>query len=146
MSQLKKAFVAGDIDRARRLLTENPKLAATTIRWGSILNSCTTEPLHFLSDGPFNQLWDHGRQAELARILVDTGAPVDGLPGAGESPLHGAASLGEPGVAEVLIDAGANMEAVASYPGIPMARRWISPFISGWSRSSTYSYERVPKS
>ncbi|QDU76903.1 Ankyrin repeats (3 copies) [Bremerella volcania] len=119
MSQLKKAIVAGDVERARQLLNENPKLASTPIRWGSILNSCQTEPLHFLSDGPFNQLWDHGRQAELAQILIDAGAPVDGLPGAGETPLHGAASLGEAGVAEVLIDAGANMEAVASYPGIP---------------------------
>jgi len=119
MNQLKKAIVAGDVERVEQLLNENPKLAFTPIRWGSILNSCQTEPLHFLSDGPFNQLWDHGRQAELARVLIDAGAPVDGLPRAGETPLHGAASLGEACVAEVLIDAGANMEAVASYPGIP---------------------------
>lgn len=119
MSQLKKAIVAGDVESARKLLMENPKLASEPIRWGGIMNSCKTEPLHFLSDGPFNQLWDHGLQAELARVLIDAGAPVDGLPGAGETPLHGAASLGEAGVAEVLIDAGANIEAVASYPGIP---------------------------
>ena len=119
MSQLKKAIVAGDVERARQVLNENPKLASTPIRWGSILNSCQTEPLHLLSDGPFNQLWDHGRQAELARALIDAGTPVDGLPGAGETPLHGAASLGEAGVAEVLIVAGANIEAVASYHGIP---------------------------
>jgi len=36
----------------------------------------------------------------------------------GETPLHGAASLGEAGVAEVLIEFGADMEKKALYPGI----------------------------
>ena len=72
-----------------------------------------------MSDGPFNQLWDHGKQAQIATILIQSGAPVDGLPESGETPLHGAASLGEHGVAEVLIDHGANLEKQASYPGIP---------------------------
>ena len=116
---LKTAIDAGDVDRVRTLLAKNPALASTPIGWGPLLGKCKSEPLHYLSDAPFNQLWDHGKQAELAKVLIEAGAPVDGLPTSGETPLHGAASLGEVGVAEVLIDHGANIEAVAAYPGIP---------------------------
>jgi len=52
-------------------------------------------------------------------MLLEAGASVNGLPTSGETPLHGAASLGEVGVAEVLLDHGADMEAVADYPGMP---------------------------
>ena len=55
----------------------------------------------------------------MAKLLVDAGAPVDGLPESGESPLHAAASLGEGGIAAVLIEHGADLEAKAQYPGIP---------------------------
>lgn len=80
---------------------------------------CRTEPLHYLSDGAFNQLWSHGNEADIARILLEAGAPVDGLPDSGETPLHGAASLGEVKVAEVLVEFGADLEKRARYPGIP---------------------------
>ena len=120
MSQeLKKAIDAGDVEQVRKLLSNTPELASSLISWGPALCPCKTEPLHYLSDAPFNQLWDHGKQTELAKLLIEAGAPVDGLPTSGETPLHGAASLGEAGVAEVLIDHGSNSEAVASYPGIP---------------------------
>lgn len=117
--KLKRAIDAGDVEQLRKLLSDNPDLASSLISWGPVLCPCKTEPLHYLSDAPFNQLWDHGKQAELTKVLIEAGAPVDGLPTSGETPLHGAASLGEAGVAEVLIDHGANIEAVASYPGIP---------------------------
>ncbi len=116
---LKQALHSGDVDLLKSMLLADPALASQMIRWGGLLNKCNTEPLHYLSDAPFNQLFDHGRQAEMARELLEAGAPVDGLPTSGETPLHGAASLGEAGVAEVLIDYGANLEAVANYPGIP---------------------------
>lgn len=117
--KFRKAIDAGDVAGVRALLAEKPALASSLISWGPMLCPCRTEPLHYLSDGPFNQLWNHGKQAELAAVLIEAGAPVDGLPASGETPLHGAASLGEAGVAEVLIDHGANIEAVAGYPGIP---------------------------
>ena len=117
--QLKRAIDSGDVDRVGQLLAQNPSVATSLISWGSMLCPCKTEPLHYLSDAPFNQLWDHGRQTEMARLLIDAGAPVDGLPTSGETPLHAAASLGEAGLAEVLIDHGANLESVATYPGIP---------------------------
>lgn len=117
--KFRKAIDRGDIDLVRQMLVDTPSLATELISWGPVLCPCKTEPLHYMSDGPFNQLWDHGRQAELAEILVAAGAPVDGLPGSGETPLHGAASLGEAGVARVLLDHGADIESIASYPGIP---------------------------
>ncbi|QEG01922.1 Ankyrin repeat protein [Stieleria maiorica] len=117
--EIKAAIDNGDVDRVRAILTDDPAKASALITWGPAHCPCETEPLHYLSDAPFNRLWDHGKQAELARVLIEAGAPVDGLPTSGETPLHGAASLGEAGVAEVLIDCGANTEAVADYPGIP---------------------------
>jgi len=117
--ELKKAIDDGDVEQLHALLSVNPNLSSSLISWGPILCPCRTEPLHYLSDAPFNQLWDHGKQAELAQALIEAGAPVNGLPASGETPLHGAASLGEAGVAEVLIDHGANIETIASYPGIP---------------------------
>lgn len=116
---LKKAIDSGDVVLVKRMLQREPKLASQRIRWGGLFNKCSTEPLHYLSDAPFNQIFTHGKQAEIARELLEAGAPVDGLPISGETPLHGAASLGEPSVAEVLIDYGANLETVARYPGIP---------------------------
>lgn len=115
----KKAMDAGDVAKVREMLAEQPLLASSPISWGTVLCPCKTEPPHYVSDAPFNQLWDHGKQVELTSILIDAGAPVNGLPDAGETPLHGAASLGEAGVAKVLIDRGANIEAIAKYPGIP---------------------------
>jgi uncharacterized protein len=116
---LKKFIDRGDLEKIKQMLDVDSALATTLIKWGSLLCPFKTEPLHYLSDGPFNQLWNHGKQAQIARLLLEAGAPVDGLPESGESPLHGAVSLGELSVAEVLIDFGANMEKRASYPGIP---------------------------
>lgn len=119
MKKFKKAIDRGDVQLISELLAENPTLASAPITWVGVFNKCRSEPLHYLSDAPFNGLWDHGRQAMLAKVLIEAGTPVDGLPSSGESPLHGAASLGEPLVAEVLLDHGANTEVVAKYPGIP---------------------------
>ncbi len=117
--KLKLAIDSGDVDRVRKVLAENISLASSLISWGPLLCPCKSEPLHYLCDAPFNQLWNHGKQAEMAKVLLEAGAPADGLPTSGETPLHGAASLGEFEVAEVLIHHGANIEAVANYRGIP---------------------------
>ena len=116
---LKQQIDLGDLEAIARMVDSKPSLTATLIKWGPVLRRCRTEPLHYLSDGPFHQLWSHGKQAQIARILLEAGAPVDGLPTSGESPLHGAVSLGEAGVAEALIEYGADMEKRANYPGIP---------------------------
>jgi uncharacterized protein len=50
----------------------------------------------------------------MARALVEAGAPVDGHPGDPETPLITAASYGDAEVAKVLIDAGADIEAISA--------------------------------
>ena len=52
--------------------------------------------------------------AEIARVLLAAGAPVDGEPGERETPLITAASYGDAAVALVLIEAGADLEARAA--------------------------------
>lgn len=116
---LKKLIDAGDLEGIKLKLESSPTLATHLIKWGPFLSPCHAEPLHYLSDGSFHLLWDHGKQGEIASMLIEAGAPVDGLPESGESPLHGAVSLGEFAVAEILIDHGANLELKASYQGIP---------------------------
>lgn len=50
----------------------------------------------------------------MARALLDAGAPVDGRPDDRETPLITAASYGDAEVAAVLIDAGADLDAIAA--------------------------------
>lgn len=51
---------------------------------------------------------------EMAQLLLDSGAPVNGNPGESETPLITAASYGDADVAKVLIAAGADLDALAS--------------------------------
>jgi hypothetical protein len=51
---------------------------------------------------------------EMASLLLEAGAPVDGNPGERETPLITAASYGDADVARVLIDAGAELDALAA--------------------------------
>lgn len=77
--------------------------------------------------------FDHGRlglpadlpgTGRVAAALIDAGAPVDGLPGDFETPLITAASYGDLEVAQVLIVAGADIEARATDAGaVPGARK-----------------------
>ena len=53
----------------------------------------------------------HNCSGEMARLLIDSGAPVNGNPGDGETPLITAASYDAADVAKTLIDCGANLEA-----------------------------------
>ena len=50
----------------------------------------------------------------MARLLLAAGAPVNGAPGAREAPLMTAASYGDAEVARVLIDGGADLDALAA--------------------------------
>ena len=65
--------------------------------------------LHLVADWPGH--WPNG--AEVVRVLVDAGAPVDGRFAGphGETPLHWAASSDDVEVLDALLDAGADIEA-----------------------------------
>jgi uncharacterized protein len=107
-----------DLDRLSSLLAEDPGLAVSRmVNWTD----------HRLGANPLNYVamigFDHERlglpadllgTGRVAAALIDAGAPVDGLPGDSETPLMTAASYGDAEVAQVLIDAGANIEARAS--------------------------------
>jgi len=103
---LRRAIDGGHVDELRRVLAEDPSLAGATITW----DGNDSDPLHYLSDAPFHGLARHDRFGDLARVLIEAGAPVDGPPEAGETPLIAAASLGRADVARVLIEAGADLE------------------------------------
>jgi ankyrin repeat protein len=107
-----------DLDRLSALLAEDPDLAVSPmVNWTD----------HQLGANPVNYIamigFDHERlglpadlpgTGRVAAVLIDAGAPIDGLPGDSETPLITAASYGDAEVAQVLIEAGADIEARAS--------------------------------
>jgi uncharacterized protein len=110
-----------DLSRLARLLAEHPELATAKMEhWCD--HKLGADPLGYMAMLRF----DHARlglPAELpgtgaaAKALIGAGAPVDGHPGDLETPLITAASYGDAGVAKVLIDAGADIEAVSAPDG-----------------------------
>ncbi len=106
-----------DLPALTRLLADDPGLAVAEMQ-----NWCD----HPLGAAPLNyvamlrcdtsgNLWrDVPGTGVLARALLAAGAPVDGAPGESETPLMTAASYGDAEVAQVLVDAGANLDANAS--------------------------------
>ena len=107
-----------DLDRLSSLLAEDPGLAVSRmVNWSD----------HRLGANPLNYIamigFDHERlglpadlpgTGRVAAVLIAAGAPIDGLPGDSETPLMTAASYGDAEVTQVLIDAGADLEARAS--------------------------------
>jgi uncharacterized protein len=106
------AIHGGDLAALRDLLAAHPGLAAARMGrgWGSTLHVVTDWPGYF-PGGP-----------EAVRILIAAGAdpnPPRG-PDDDETPLHWAASSDDSDVAEVLIDAGADLEAPGGSIGTPV--------------------------
>jgi hypothetical protein len=106
-----------NLSRLTRLLAEHPETATEKMQhWAD--RQCG-EPLGYIMMLRFNH--DRlGLPAELpgtgaiAKALIDAGAPVNGRPGDKETPLITAASVGDADVARVLIEAGADIEAVSA--------------------------------
>lgn len=115
--ELKEAIECGDVDGVKRLVSINPSLASSPIEWGHP-TPCRADPLHYVSDRAFVDRNRHDRQADIAVLLLEAGASVTGT-NEEETLLHGAVSLGQAGVAMVLLDYGADIEATGQYPGIP---------------------------
>ncbi|MEJ0086946.1 MAG: ankyrin repeat domain-containing protein [Pseudomonadota bacterium] len=102
------AIERGDPRAVEAALQSDPGLANRTIRW-YLKQQNESAPLHYVSDCVGNTWLTNGTEGEIAQLLVEHGAQIDGTPGR-ESPLIAAASLGASRVAKVLIDAGANLE------------------------------------
>jgi hypothetical protein len=106
-----------DLSRLTRLLAEHPELATSQLEhWADRAHE---EPLGYITMMRFNH--DRlGLPAELpgtgaiAKALIAAGAPVNGHPGDQETPLITAASYGDADVAKVLIEAGADIEAISA--------------------------------
>ena len=106
-----------DLSRLNRLLAEHPEMATEKMQhWAD--RQCG-DPLGYIMMLRFNH--DRlGLPAELpgtgdiAKALIEAGAPVNGHPGDKETPLISAASVGDADVVRALIEAGADMDAVSA--------------------------------
>lgn len=116
--QRRELLNSRDITRLRSLLAKDPALATA-----KLMNFCDhpmgVDPLGYIAMLRFNsrRLGLPSRlpgTGEIAQALLDAGAPVNGQPGAAETPLITAASYGDAEVAQALTDAGADVDATAA--------------------------------
>ena len=122
--QLREVLDSGDAAALRALLGKAPGLATRTMAsWPHHPKGAT--PLGYVAMLRYDaarRIWrDVPGAGELARALIEAGAPVEGAPGDRETPLITAASYGDAAVARVLVEAGADIE-VRSAPtsgGVP---------------------------
>jgi len=114
----RRAILNGrDLPRLTRLLAGHPELATTKMEhWRDRTQG---DPLGYMAILRFN----HDRlglprdlpgTGAIAKALIGAGAPVNGRPGDKETPLITAASCGDAEVAQVLIEAGADIEAISA--------------------------------
>ena len=114
--QRREILNSRDLARVVPLLAGDPGLAEVPmVNWS---DHKSANPLAYIAMIGF----DHERlglpselpgTGDVARALIDAGAPVDGLPDDAETPLMTAASYGDLEVARILIDAGADIDARA---------------------------------
>lgn len=104
---LRGSIQSGRLDALQQLLSEHPGLAAARI---ADSKGVLRTPLHIATDWPGN--FPNGSAVVTLLIAhgADPSAPVLGSRHA-ETPLHWAASSDDVGVAEALIDGGADLEA-----------------------------------
>jgi uncharacterized protein len=108
---------SGDPARLRALLGEEPQEAVRAMEhWRDHPKGAS--PLGYVAMLRYDtsrRVWrDVAGAGDLARALIEAGAPVDGEPGDPETPLITAASYGDAAVAQVLIEAGADLQAHAA--------------------------------
>lgn len=118
---LLRALLTGDVPSVRDLIARHPGLLTTTlVPPPGRLALPPLDPLDLVCQGPAHGLPLGGRAADLARVLLDAGAPVQGTNPELTTPLHTAASLDALEVLRVLIAADADLEARAPGPGLPI--------------------------
>jgi len=107
-----------DLHRARAQIEREPRWATADLT-GWCDHRRGAAPLTYMAmlrfDAPRLGLSsDLSQTGAMAQLLLDAGAPVNGNPGDREIPLMTAASYGDADVARVLINAGAELDALAS--------------------------------
>jgi uncharacterized protein len=113
----REILTSRDLSRLRRLLAEEPELARVKMEhWRDHEQAL---PLGFMAMLRFDcerlrLPGELSRTGAVAQALLAAGAPVDGDPGDKETPLITAASYGDAEVARVLIEAGADVNAVSA--------------------------------
>jgi hypothetical protein len=112
VSELVAAVHAGDVDTVRRLVADDPGLAAGPLggRFG------TRTALHVVTDWP--GYFPHG--PEIVRVLLAGGADPNVRSPGDETPLHWAASSDDADVGAALLDGGADAEAPDGSIGTPL--------------------------
>lgn len=114
----RSALDACDLERARGLIAGDPGWAtAEMLGWCDHCHGVA--PINYIAMLRFDSrrlglTGDLSGTGEMARLLLDAGAPVDGDPSDDETPLMTAASYGDADVARVLIQAGADLDALAT--------------------------------
>lgn len=115
---LRKLIDSGDCCGLRALLKSNPDYANRPVSW--YLNQPNeSDPLHYVCDSVFNGWLKEECGAEIAALLLNSGAAIEGA-GEKESPLIAATSLGVESVAKLLIDTGADIEAMGVFGARPL--------------------------
>jgi ankyrin repeat protein len=127
---------ARDVVAARQRIEADPSWATADLT-GWCDHPCGAAPLNYMAMLRF----DAGRlglagalagTGEMARLLLAAGAPVDGRPDEREPPLMTAASYGDADVAHALIDAGADLDALAAPDGgVPGASALLHAAVFG---------------
>ena len=116
--QFRLLIQAGDLPGLRDALASNSHLANRSVEW--FLNQKNeSDPLHYVCDCVFNGWLDDVRASEIAALLLEHGALIEGTEGR-ESPLIAATSLGAETVAKLLIDSRANIEATSVFGARPL--------------------------
>jgi ankyrin repeat protein len=102
-----KAIHIGDVQELKQLLAQNPSLVkARIIKSEDECSSSTMSLLHVATDWPGH----FPNNAATVTTLIEAGAEVNTGPNA-ETPLHWAASSDDIEVLDILLDAGADIEA-----------------------------------
>ena len=103
----------GNVEGVRAALNSDSELANQTIRW--TLNQVNeSDPLHYVSDCVGNGWLTNGNEEQIAKLLLEYGANINGGRPR-ETPLLGAVSFGVESVSKVLIQAGADLEATSVF-------------------------------
>jgi len=106
-----------DLSRLARLLSAHPETAAEHMEnWADHKCAGTVGYMAMLrfDSGRLGLSRELPGTGAMAKALIEAGAPVNGEPGDKQTPLITAASYGDAEVAQVLIEAGADIEAVSA--------------------------------